>query len=281
MNTRPRTEPGHEAGTVDRREAATRSVCTDRGRHRGVRRRRHDHRRRRRGSRERRRPDDRRREGDAGGDQLHGALRPRADLPVDDAGAARRARDSADGVAEHLAVRHRVLRADRGEGPDDDRHLGRRSRGDGAGGDRSGDQAVGPGAAGPHVPAAVARRRRDRARRADRSGGRSRADRRALSGRRHLRNHERGRHDGARAGAGEVREEARAADDHDRGSDQVPDAHRIAGQARRVGEAADRVRRLPRPRLRKPARSAGARRAGQRRHRRRARTCWSACTRRA
>ena len=35
--------------------------------------------------------------------------------------------------------------------------------------------------------------------------------------------------------AGEVREEARAADDHDRGSDQVPHADRVAGEARRVG----------------------------------------------
>ena len=41
--------------------------------------------------------------------------------------------------------------------------------------------------------------------------------------------------------ADEVREAARAADDHDRRSDQVPDAHRVAGQARRVGEAADRA----------------------------------------
>ena len=109
----------------------------------------------------------------------------------------------------------------------------RRSRRDGAGGDRSDDPAVGSGAARPHVPAARAQRRRAGARRPDRSGGRSRAHRRALSGRRHLRNHERGRHDGARAGADEVREAAQAADDHDRGSDPVPDADRGARAARR------------------------------------------------
>ena len=143
---------------------------------------------------------------------------------------------------------------DRGEGPDDDRHLGRRSGGNRAGRDRSGDQAVRSGAARPHVPAALADRRRDGARRTDRGGGRSGADRRPVSRRRHLRNHERGRHDGARAGAGEVREEARPADDHHRGSDQVPDPHRVAGEARGVGEAADRVRRLPHPRVREPAR---------------------------
>ena len=38
-------------------------------------------------------------------------------------------------------------------------------------------------------------------------------------------------------------QQARAADDHDRRSDPVPDAHGVARQARRQGEAADRVRR--------------------------------------
>ena len=81
-----------------------------------------------------------------------------------------------------LAVRHGVLRADRGEGPDDDRHLGGRSRRDGARGDRSGDAGRriwrGPG----HMfPLRVAHRRRAGARRADRGGRRSRAHRRAVS----------------------------------------------------------------------------------------------------
>ena len=40
-------------------------------------------------------------EGHAGGDQLHGHARPRPDLPVDDARAARRARHPADGEREH------------------------------------------------------------------------------------------------------------------------------------------------------------------------------------
>ena len=71
-----------------------------------------------------------------------------------------RARDSADGVAEHLAVRHRVLRADRGERPDDDRHLGGRSRRDGARGDRSRHAAVGSGASRAHVSPALAHGRR-------------------------------------------------------------------------------------------------------------------------
>ena len=92
---------------------------------------------------------------------------------------------------------------------------------------------VGPRAARPRLAAARARRRRARARRPDRGRRRPRADRGSLSRRRHLRNHERGRHDVARAGARAVRQAAQAADDHDRGSDQLPHAHRGAGAARR------------------------------------------------
>ena len=44
---------------------------------------------------------------------------------------------AADGREEHRAVRHGVLRVDRGEGRDQHRHLGRRSRGDRAGRHRS------------------------------------------------------------------------------------------------------------------------------------------------
>ena len=41
--------------------------------------------------------------------------------------APRRARNSADGRPEHVAVRHRLLRDDRGEGAHDHRHFGSRS----------------------------------------------------------------------------------------------------------------------------------------------------------
>ena len=68
---------------------------------------------------------------------------------------------------------------DRSQARHEHRHLRRRSRGDRARGDQSQDQAVRSGAARPHVPAARARRRRAGARRPDRSGGRSRAHRRA------------------------------------------------------------------------------------------------------
>ena len=62
-------------------------------------------------------------------------------------------------------------------------------------------EAVGFPAAGPHVSAARARRRRAGARRANRSRRRSGAPGGALSGRRHLRDHGRRRHDDAAAAA--------------------------------------------------------------------------------
>ena len=110
---------------------------------------------------------------------------------------------------------------------DEHGHLGRRSRQHGARGDRPSDEAARSGAARPHVSAARAVGRRAGARGADRGGRRPGAHCRAVSGRRHLRNHERRRLDGARAGADEVREAAPAADDHDRRPDQVPYAQRV------------------------------------------------------
>ena len=167
------------------------------------------------------------------------------------------------------AVRHRVLRPDRRQVRRDDRDLGGRSRAHDPDGRRSRDQARGPRPARARLAAARARRRRAGARRPDRSGGRSRADRRAPSGRRDLRNHERRRDDVARAGAGEVRQAARDADDHDRGSDPVPDADRGARPPGRAAPTADRPRRVPRHRVRERPRQGNARRARERGHRRR------------
>ena len=109
-----------------------------------------------------------RREGDARGDQLHGAGGPRAHLPRPDRGALRRARTAADGHGEHVQLRHRVHGLDRGAGPDDDGHLGRGPGGDGVDGDRSRDAPVGSEPAGPHVSAAGPAGRRAEARRPDR-----------------------------------------------------------------------------------------------------------------
>ncbi len=88
------------------------------------------------------------------------------------------------------------------------------------------DETVGSRAARPHLSVAGARRRCAGAGGADRGGGRSGAHRRPDTGGRDLRNHERRRHDGARAGAHEVRQAAQAADDHDRRSDSLPHADR-------------------------------------------------------
>ena len=131
------------------------------------------------------------------------------------------------------------------------------------------------------LPLRARGRRRAGARRADRGGCRSGADGWSLSGRRHLRNHERGRHDGPGAGADEVRQEARPADDHHRRPDPVPDAHRAAGEALGARRAADRTRRLPDLRLRQSARSAKRTSRSCAARSATARTCWSACTRSA
>ena len=73
-------------------------------------------RRGRRGPGERGRPRPRRREGDAGGDQLHGPGGARADLPRPDRGTVRRARASAHGRGEHVQLRDGVHGLDRGAG---------------------------------------------------------------------------------------------------------------------------------------------------------------------
>ena len=118
----------------------------------------------------------------------------------------------------------------------------------------AGREAQGPRSPGSRVSVAGAARRRARAVWSHGSRRGPGADRGTGIGRRDLRNHERGRDHVARAGAHQVREEAWTPDDHDRGSDQVPDAHRAARQARRGGGAADGAWRLPDFRVREPAR---------------------------
>ncbi len=81
------------------------------------------------------------------------------------------------------------------------------------------------GAAGPRVPAAGQGRRGARARRPDRGRGRPRPAGGAESRGRDLRDHERRRDDGPRAGPGPVLRAARAEDDHGRRPDRLPPAH--------------------------------------------------------
>ena len=218
------------------------AVCTHRGCDCRYPQRRDDHRRGRRGPRERRGSDDRGGEDHAGGDQLHGEARTRADLHADDGGSARGARPAADGRPEHRPVRYRILRVDRSQGCDDDRDLRERQGGHRAGGHRSQDPSGRSRAARPHVPPQGAEGRRARTCRSDGGGRRSLQDCRPVSRRRDLRNPERRRDDGARAGADEVRAASQAPDDHDCRPHSVPDADGGAGSSRRVSVAADRSR---------------------------------------
>ena len=128
-------------------------------------------------------------------------LRPRAGLPVDDAGAARRARDPADGRAEHLArSRPAFCVSIEAQGTDEHRHLRGRSRGDGAR-RRSIRRRGRPISRGPATCFRCARATGGVMVRAGQTEAAVDLARIAgpVSGRRHLRNHERGRHDGPRA----------------------------------------------------------------------------------
>ncbi len=170
-------------------------------------------------------------EGDARSGQLHGAPRPRARLSRDDAGTSRSPRDSPGGVRQLVAGRDGHVRVDRRQGRHDDGHFGDRPRAHDSRGHRSGDRAARSRAARARVSAARAPGRRDGAGGPYRSGRGSVAHRGPGGRRRDLRNHERGRLHGARAGADEVRAQARPAHDHDRRPDPVSDADRDAGAA--------------------------------------------------
>ena len=106
------------------------------------------------------------------------------------------------------------------------------------------DEAARPRPARPRLPAAREAGRRARAHRPDRGRRRPRAARRPEPVRRRLRDHERGRDDGPRPRPRPVLRAARAEDDHRRRPGRVPPPPREARRARRVGPAADRVRRV-------------------------------------
>ncbi len=135
-----------------------------------------------------------------------------------------------------------------------------------------------PRPAGPRLPAEEPRRRRARARRPDRGRRRPRPPRRAEPRRRHLRGHERRRHDGPRRRPRRVLQAPRPEDGHRRRPHRLPAPPRQARRARRVDEAADRLRRLRGRRLPRARRRQAPRRARQGRGRRRARTSSSGCT---
>ena len=136
-------------------------------------------------------------------------------------------------AAERSAPRHRVHGLGRSARGRDDRHLGGRPRAHDPRRDRSRLDAARPRPARPRLPAARAGRRCARPRRPDRGCGRPRASRRARPGRRHLRDHERGRDDGPCPRSRAVLRAARAADGHRRRPDRVPAADGEAHRARR------------------------------------------------
>ena len=136
------------------------------------------------------RPVHRRRQDHAGGDQLHGHVRPRPDLSRAHRGAMQGAGSAADGREQHLELRHGVHGFDRGARPRDDGHLGVRPIGNRSRRDRSEEPAGRSAPARPCLPAPRAQGRRAQTRRSDGGIGRSGVHRRDDSGRRHLRNHE-------------------------------------------------------------------------------------------
>ena len=181
---------------------------------------------RRRGPRERGRPRDGRADGDARGDQLHaqGSRRPdlRADARPSVSTSCRFRRWSPTTPRARNGV-HRVGRSARTHRrPASPRTTAR---------DRSKRCSIPSAAArfpasGTHVSAARARRRRARARRADRSLGRSRAARGTLSGRRDLRDHGRRRNDGApRRTSSVFCRQSRPQAHHRQGPHRPPHAH--------------------------------------------------------
>ena len=166
----------------------------------------------------------------------------------------------------------------RGRHGRDDRDLGRGSRPHGRGAGRSERGPRGPHAAGAHVPAARARRRRARARRSDGGLGRPREAGGPTPGSRDLRDHVRGRHDGADAGPDRVRAAARAAHRHRRRPDRLPARGGHAHRAGRRRPPRNTARRLPRGGLPHDHRREGAHGLRDGRTSRRKSRCWCGCT---
>src|SRR5580704_1246964 len=144
----------------------------------------------RRRPRKRRRSHPRRGKNHSRSHQLHGQIRPRADLPGAHRAALRLAQSSINVADQQFRTRHRVLRSHRRETRRHHRHQRFRSRHHRSYRHRSQDPAAGSRPPGPHVPVARPQWRRTGSRRPDRSVRRSRAHRRPESSRSHLRNHE-------------------------------------------------------------------------------------------
>ena len=214
---------------------------------------------------------DRRPVRDARGDQLHGHARARADLPLPDRGArrrARRCRPMTDHNEAPLGTAFTVV--DRGARGRHHRHLGRRPQPHDPGRDPARLDARRPRAARARLPAA-------RASPAACSSASARRRRRSTSpgspgSTRPASICEIMNDDGTMARVPDliaVLRAARPEDDHRRRPRRVPAPPREARRARRLGAAADRVRRVHRGRVPREAHRQDARRARQGRRRRR------------
>ena len=196
------------------------------------------------------------------GGQLHGDARARAHLPLPHRRAVRGARPAAD---DRSATRRRLgtaftVSVEAREGVTTGISAADRAHTIAVAIDPA-VEAARPRPARPHLPAPRPRRRRPRPRRPDRGGRRPRAPRRPESRRRRLRDHERGRDDGARAGSRPVLRAARAQDDHRRRP--IEYRRRMEKLVERVvsDAAPDGVRRVHRHRLPRDADRPRARRA--------------------
>ncbi len=163
-------------------------------------------------------------------------LRPRADLPGADQGARRPARARPDEPPQRHAPRNRLHRLDRGARRRHHRHFRRRPRAHRLGRDRRvqgpASDIVTPG----HVFPLVARDGGVLVRAGPyRGGGRRRAARRAQSLGRDLRDHERGRHDGAAGRPRRLRAVPQSQDRHDPRPDRLSPPPRPSGREARRG----------------------------------------------
>ncbi len=171
-----------------------------------------------------------------------------------------------DDQRQRVALRHRLHRIHRSPRGRHHRHQRRRPRPHHPGRRRSRLAPLRPGAPRPHLSPARPQRRRARPRRANRSQRRSGPHGRTQPLRRHLRNHERRRHHGARARTHRLLPPAQPQDDHHRRDHPLPHGQRAPGRAPGRSHRPHPLRRIPHDRLPLGTRRPLPRRPGARRH---------------
>ena len=203
-------------------------------------------------------------DGNARGHQLHGALRPRADLPRARQRPGARPRPRADAQAQRVPPRYGVHRLHRGARGDHHRHLRLGPVAHHRGRHRPPLRAGRPDLAGSRLPPRRTRRRRAGADRAHRGERGPRPARRPQPVRRDLRDHERRRDHGADAGPRGLLPAPQRQDRDHRGPDRLPAAAR-QHHPQGAGDHAHLPprRRIPHVRLRRHGAEGRAHRAGE------------------